>query len=100
MSHAEKVKELASNLAFEFATEFDPQKGEDESASYHKTERLLHAAIDEMHAEIDRLTLALSPRKWTRAHSDAWHKHLPDMYAAFEALRSVGAAMKAQGEGT
>ncbi len=30
----------------------------------------------------------LHPRLWTREMNEAWHKAIPDVYAAFEALRS------------
>lgn len=36
--------------------------------------------------ELTRLRAALSPRQWTQAMHDAWHKALPDTQAAFEAL--------------
>lgn len=39
------------------------------------------------------LLVALNPRAWTADMSDAWHKALPDINAAFAALRE--AALKA-----
>jgi hypothetical protein len=35
------------------------------------------------------LEIALNPRRWTRAHHDAWHRHIPDVYKAFAALLDV-----------
>jgi hypothetical protein len=36
-------------------------------------------------SEVDVL---LNPRRWTQAQNDAWHRALPDVRAAFEALRN------------
>jgi flagellar biosynthesis regulator FlaF len=30
---------------------------------------------------------ALDPRRWTRAISDVWHRFIPDVQAAFNALK-------------
>lgn len=38
----------------------------------------------------ERLTIALDPRRWTQEHIAAWHRNIPDTFAAFEALRAVG----------
>lgn len=35
------------------------------------------------------LEIALNPRRWTRAHHDAWHRHIPDVHKAFAALLDV-----------
>jgi hypothetical protein len=35
------------------------------------------------------LDVILNPRKWTDEISDAWHKSVPDMAAAFAALRAL-----------
>lgn len=89
--HAEKVKTLASNYAFEFATEFDPQKGKDESAGYHKSWTLFTAAIDEMQSEIDRLGQDAARYRWLRANPQwlGWdHDFRPD-----EVEREVDKAM-------
>lgn len=39
--------------------------------------------------EVERLQTALNPRLWTREHDAAWHKNIPDVHAAFEALRTI-----------
>ena len=31
--------------------------------------------------------LTTHPRAWDQAMNDAWHRNIPDVYAAFEALR-------------
>jgi len=31
----------------------------------------------------------LNPRFWTKEMHDAWHKNIPDMMKAFEALRNI-----------
>ena len=36
---------------------------------------------------ISRLETLLNPREWNRAQDNAWHRNLPDVYKAFEALR-------------
>ena len=36
--------------------------------------------------ENKRLKRCLNPRLWTQSMSDAWHKAIPDLQAAFEAL--------------
>ena len=36
-----------------------------------------------------RMQIALDPRRWTQAHHEAWSKNLPDVNAAFEALKNV-----------
>lgn len=37
----------------------------------------------------ERLEVALTPRRWTREMSDAWHRALPDVNAAFSNLLEV-----------
>lgn len=48
-------------------------------------------------AERDALRAAFTPRGWTRAQSDAWHRALPDTERAFRALHEASVA--AGGEG-
>lgn len=38
------------------------------------------------HVMID-LDVLLDPRRWTREMNDAWHQAIPDLQAAFDALR-------------
>jgi hypothetical protein len=48
---------------------------------------VLYLASD-VDARIAELEKALNPRRWTIEQDQAWHRNLPDVYAAFEALRS------------
>jgi hypothetical protein len=34
-----------------------------------------------------KMEQALDPRRWTRAISDVWHRFIPDVQAAFNALK-------------
>lgn len=38
-------------------------------------------------AELKRLQRLLNPRQWTQREHDAWHQNIPDLMAAFDALR-------------
>lgn len=40
--------------------------------------------------KIKKLEILLNPRLWTEEMHRAWHQALPDIQAAFEALRKVG----------
>lgn len=40
--------------------------------------------------EIERLRALLTPMRWDKATSDAWHRAIPDMHLAFAALRELG----------
>ena len=40
-------------------------------------------------AEIQHLRSLLNPRMWTKEMHDEWHRKLPDLQAAFDALRGV-----------
>lgn len=44
------------------------------------------AAIVQSYNSHAALVAALSPRMWTREMSDAWHRNIPDVQAAFAAL--------------
>lgn len=37
--------------------------------------------------EIQELRALLDPRRWTKETRDKWHQALPDLYAAFRAIR-------------
>lgn len=37
--------------------------------------------------EIQELRALLDPRRWTKETSDRWHRALPDLQAAFRAIR-------------
>lgn len=37
----------------------------------------------------DALLAALTPRQWSREMSDAWHRAIPDVEAAFAAIREL-----------
>ena len=39
--------------------------------------------------EIQELRALLDPRRWTKETSDKWHRALPDLIAAFRAIRSA-----------
>lgn len=39
--------------------------------------------------ELQRLQVALDPRRWTTDHHEAWSKNLLDVHAAFAALKEV-----------
>jgi hypothetical protein len=39
--------------------------------------------------ELADLRAKLDPRQWTPEMRDAWHRELPDMVKAFEALRNA-----------
>jgi hypothetical protein len=43
----------------------------------------------ELERENARLNDLLNPRMWTLEMSTAWHKNIPDVHAAFAALRSL-----------
>jgi len=65
-------------------------------AGYHPHKDGWEAYIDEaedvlsiIQPELDKRDIALNPRRWTREMSDAWHKNIPDVNAAFEALRDT-----------
>lgn len=38
---------------------------------------------------IDELEKALNPRKWDQELNDAWHRSLPDLQKAFDAIKNV-----------
>lgn len=40
-------------------------------------------------AEIQHLRSLLNPRMWTKEMHDEWHRKIPDVQAAFDALRGV-----------
>jgi hypothetical protein len=48
-----------------------------------------HALMNSRPSIEERLSVAMDPRRWSRAHHDAWHRNLPDVHAAFAALRQV-----------
>lgn len=39
--------------------------------------------------DAEPLEIALDPRRWTREMSEAWHQNIPDLMAAFAALRAA-----------
>jgi hypothetical protein len=39
--------------------------------------------------EVRRLRGCLNPRQWTTEQSHAWHRAIPDVQSAFEALRDA-----------
>jgi hypothetical protein len=45
--------------------------------------------IRKQRERIEKLEKALNPRQWSREQSDAWHRAIPDVQAAFDALRSL-----------
>lgn len=51
---------------------------------------IVHASFArELERENARLRILLTPSQWDRAQSDAWHMHIPDVHAAFKALRET-----------
>lgn len=46
----------------------------------------VHDAV-EAGNEIQELRALLDPRRWTKETSDKWHQALPDLHAAFRAIR-------------
>ena len=38
---------------------------------------------------IEELEIALNPRFWGLEHHEAWHKNIPDVQKAFEALKAI-----------
>jgi hypothetical protein len=44
---------------------------------------------EKLERENARLNDLLNPRMWTLEMSTAWHKNIPDVHAAFAALRSL-----------
>ena len=46
----------------------------------------VHDAV-EAGNEIQELRALLDPRRWTKETSDKWHRALPDLLAAFMAIR-------------
>jgi hypothetical protein len=46
----------------------------------------VHDAVD-AGIEIQELRALLDPCRWTKETNDKWHKALPDLHAAFLALR-------------
>lgn len=47
------------------------------------------SALAAKDAQMEFRDFLLTPRLWTRKMSDAWNRALPDMQAAFEALRNL-----------
>lgn len=45
--------------------------------------------LRQMRAKNARINDLLNPRMWTLEMSTAWHKNIPDVHAAFAALRSL-----------
>ena len=45
------------------------------------------------------LELAINPRRWTREMDQAWHRNIPDLYAAFDALRAAAIRAAATTDG-
>lgn len=56
------------------------------------TRRELERELAAVTAERDALRAAFTPRGWTRAQSDAWHRALPDTERAFRALHEASVA--------
>ena len=49
-------------------------------------------------AEIQHLRSLLNPRMWTKEMHDEWHRKIPDVQAAFDALRGVPNAKLSTGQ--
>lgn len=45
--------------------------------------------VRELEGRGDKFTDALNPRVWTCEQNEAWHKNIPDIQKAFDALRKV-----------
>lgn len=53
-------------------------------------ERILAKAIRQAENDTQMaLRAKLSPRFWTREMSDAWHRKIPDVQAAFDAILDI-----------
>lgn len=59
--------------------------------------RELERELAAVTAERDALRSAFTPRGWTRAQSDAWHRALPDTERAFRALHEASVAARGEG---
>lgn len=42
--------------------------------------------IDKYTKELER---ALNPREWDRELNDAWHRNIPDLQKAFDAIKDI-----------
>lgn len=42
--------------------------------------------IDKYTKELER---ALNPREWDRELNDAWHRNIPDLQKAFDAIKNI-----------
>lgn len=57
----------------------------------HDNETLAKEICD-AHNRVAKLEQCMNPRTWTVEMRDAWHKNLPDVHAAFAALREIADA--------
>ena len=58
-------------------------------ATYTMPEDMREKLAKEIDAEFSKARTLLNPRAWNKEISDLWHKKLPDMQAAFDAIRGV-----------
>jgi hypothetical protein len=47
--------------------------------------------------DVQQLRLVLNPRFWTRQQNDAWHRNIPNMQKAFDALRDAALSAPERG---
>jgi hypothetical protein len=54
-----------------------------------KINRVDQAISEARKQRIEHLETLLDPRRWNREMSEVWHKNIPNLFKAFEGLRSV-----------
>ena len=63
--------------------------GGTEASMREDSERGEFYYVSDVDARIAELERALDPRRWTKEQLDAWNHNIPDMHAAFRALREL-----------